>query len=306
MDLELRLLAGFVSVAEELNFSRAAERLHMTQPALTRQIRQLESLVRAPLFERSTRHVALTVAGEALLEPARRTLASAAEALETVRRAAHGAAGQLRIGLSVSGNFDIAPVAVRAFRDLHQDVEIAVSRGTTAENVARIEARLIDVAFVRTPLERAEGLACLVLAEEPLVVAVRDGHPLAAYGGVARELLAGEQLVIHPRDFGPGSYDLITGYVWPGASDPDSRVAEHRPDEETMVEAVASGAGVAIIFQSRAQYLAIPGVTYRPLVPPLHGELAISWRADDPNPLVSEFTRIARGLAGPSGGTRPA
>jgi DNA-binding transcriptional LysR family regulator len=100
--------------------------------------------------------------------------------------------------------------------------------------------------------------------------------------------------VIHPRDSGPGSYDLITNYLWPDDNDPERHILERRPDEETMVEAVASGSSVAIIFQSRARYLAIPGVTYRPLVPPLLGEVSIAWRADDPNPLIRSFSRLAR------------
>jgi len=185
---------------------------------------------------------------------------------------------------------------VRGFRDLHQDVEVEVTRGTTTENVENLKGRLIDVAFVRTPLHGAHGLKHLVLAEEPLVIALGDDHPLAWHSAVARELLVREPLVIHPRDSGPGSYDLITGYLWPGDDDPDSHIAEYRPDEETMAEAVASGTGVAIIFRSRARYLAIPGVTYRPLLPPLLGELSIAWRAEDPNPLVAAFNRLARDL----------
>jgi DNA-binding transcriptional LysR family regulator len=185
---------------------------------------------------------------------------------------------------------------VRGFRDLHQDVEVEVTRGTTTENVVNLKGRLIDVAFVRTPLHGAQGLKHLVLAEEPLVVALGDDHPLAGHSAIARELLAREPLVIHPRDSGPGSYDLITGYLWPGDDDLDSHIAEYRPDEETMAEAVASGTAVAIIFQSRARYLAIPGVTYHPLLPPLLGELSIVWRADDPNPLVAAFNRLARDL----------
>ena len=303
MDLELRLLAGFVCVAEELNFSRAAERLHMTQPALTRQIRQLETQVGAPLFERTTRQVSLTASGEALLEPARRAATKPSSALARARRAAHGGAGQLRVGLSVSGNFDIAPTVVRMFRDRHQDVEVEVTRGTTTENVLGLKGRLIDVAFLRTPLYGAEGLEHLVLAQEPLVAALGDDHPLAGRTGIPRELLAQEPFVIHPRDSGPGSYDLITNYLWPDDNDPERHILERRPDEETMVEAVASGSSVAIIFQSRARYLAIPGVTYRPLVPPLLGEVSIAWRADDPNPLIRSFSRLARELTSPSSET---
>jgi DNA-binding transcriptional LysR family regulator len=86
----------------------------------------------------------------------------------------------------------------------------------------------------------------------------------------------------------------MTDYLWPAEADAGGRVAEYRPDEETMVQAVAQQLGVAVIFRSRADYLAIPGVTYRPLQPPLHGQLSIAWRADDPSPAISAFTQIAR------------
>jgi len=264
---------------------------------LTRQIHQLETYVGAPLFERTTRRVTLTAAGAALLDPARHTLRSAAEGVEAARRAAHGGTEQLRVGLSVSGNFDIAPLVAAAFREQHPGVGLELSRGSTADSVARLKRRDIDIAYVRTPLTGAAGLAHRVLLAEPLVVALGVEHPLAAHRRVPRELVAAQPLIIHSRADGPGAYDTITAYLWPGDNNPESHIAEHRPDEETMVEAVAAGAGVAVIFESRARYLAIPRITYRPLAPPLHGELALAWRADDPNPLLPAFSKIAVDIA---------
>lgn len=300
MNLDLRLLAGFVGVAEELNYTRAAQRLHLTQPALTRQIHQLENFVGAPLFERTTRRVTLTEAGAALLDPARHTLRSADEGVDAARRAAHGGAELLRVGLSVSGNFDTAPRIAAAWCEQSPEVRLDLTRGSTADSIARLKRRDIDIAFVRTPLSGAEGLTHLVLVIEPLVVALGVEHPLAAHRRVHRELLAAEPLIIHLRDAGPGAYDIITSYLWPGESDPERHIADHRPDEETMVQAVAAGIGVAIVFESRARYLAIPRITYRPLTPPLHGELALTWRADDPNPLIPAFTAIALEVTKPA------
>jgi DNA-binding transcriptional LysR family regulator len=295
MDLDLRLLSGFVAVAQEGNFSRAAEQLHLTQPALTRRVRRLEEIVGAPLLRRTTRQVALTPAGEALLEPARRALDAAHDALEAARRAAHGAGGGLRVGLSVSGNFDIAPAILTGFQALHPEVELLVTRAATAENVRALARREADIAFVRSPLpEDPSGIAHEVLFTEPLVAAVPEAHRLAARAAVPRDAAAREPLVITPRPLGPGAYDLITGYLWPGDPDPDRHIADHRPDEEMMVQAVAAGHGIAVLFKSRADTLSVPAVCYRPLDPPLLGELSLAWRADDPNPRLRAFRAAAR------------
>jgi DNA-binding transcriptional LysR family regulator len=300
MDLDLRLLAGFVGVAEELNFSRAAARLHVTQPALTRQIRQLETLVGAALFERTTRQVSLTPAGQALLEPARRTLASAEEAVQAARRAAHGARGRLRVGLSQTAGFEGAPIVVRRFGERHPDVQLEVTRSTTAGSVTKLRRREIDIAFVRTPLEGADELDHVVILDEPTVIALPEHHGLAAHERVPRELLSGEPFVLFSRELSPGVYDLITGYLWPGDPDPEAQVTERRADEDAMVEAVASGHGLTITRASRARHLRIPGVVYRPLTPPFQLELALAWRVDDPNPLVPAFARLAAEVAAES------
>lgn len=291
MNVDPRLLAPFVAVADELSFSRAAAGLSVTQPALTRQIAQLERLVGARLFDRTTRRVALTPAGEALLDPARRALAALDEGVTAARRAAHGT-GELRVGLGTCGNVAVAPDVIALF-EARTGSAVEVTRAATGGSVDRLLRRRIDVAFLRPPLHDADGIAFRPLLREPMVVVLPSEHALAALDQVPRAALRAEPMVWSDRARGPGSWERGLAAIWGDATEGARHVAALRPDEEMMVTAVAAGLGFTLAYESRMRFLRVPGVATRPLDPPLEGELAVAWRADDPNPDVAAFVALA-------------
>lgn len=292
MNVDPRLLAPFVAVADELSFSRAAAGLSVTQPALTRQIAQLERLVGARLFDRTTRRVALTPAGEALLDPARRALAALDEGVTAARRAAHGSGDGLRVGLGTCGNVAVAPDVIAVF-EARTGSAVEVSRAATGGSVERLLRRTIDVAFLRPPLHDADGIAFRPLLREPMVVVLPSDHALAALDQVPRAALREEPMVWSDRARGPGSWERGLAAIWGDATEGARHVAALRPDEEMMVTAVAAGLGFTLAYASRMRFLHVPGVATRPLDPPLEGELAVAWRADDPSPDVAAFVALA-------------
>lgn len=292
MNVDPRLLAPFVAVADTLSFTRAAEELAITQPALTRQIAQLERLVGARLFERTTRRVALTPAGEALLPSARRALAALEEGVAAARRAAHGGGERLRVGLGTCGNLEIAPDVIAAF-EARTGVAVDISRGATGESVEALKRRRVDVVFLRPPLHGAGGIASRPLLREPMVAVLHEDHPLARLDAVPRAALRDEPLVWMARERGPGSWERGLTAIWDDVAEGARHVAAERPDEEMMVAAVGAGHGFTLAYASRLRYLTVPGIVARPLDPPLEGEMALAWRADDPNPDVAAFVALA-------------
>lgn len=292
MNVDPRLLAPFVAVADELSFSRAAAGLSVTQPALTRQIAQLERLVGARLFDRTTRRVALTPAGEALLGPARRALVALDEGVAAARRVAHGSADGLRVGLGTCGNVAVAPDVIALF-EARAGRTVRVTRGATGSSVERLLRRAIDVAFLRPPLYDADGIAVRSLLREPMVVVLPEDHDLAALDRVPRTALREEPMVWSARERGRGSWERGLAAIWDDAAEGARHVAVERPDEEMMVTAVGARLGFTLAYESRMRFLNVPGVVARPLDPPLAGELAIAWRADDPNPDVAAFVSLA-------------
>src|SRR5262249_41019563 len=176
--VELRHLRYFVAVAEELNFSRAAERLHMAQPPLSVAIRQLEQELGTSLFERTSREVRLTESGVALLDGARRTLAEAEAAFTAARRAAAGEVGSLRIGYNWRAGFETLPALGQALRRAHPDVELLAEEMRPNRMAAALRAGAIDVALALYP-DIVATLSYVTVRREHIVALLSDTHPLA-------------------------------------------------------------------------------------------------------------------------------
>jgi DNA-binding transcriptional LysR family regulator len=205
---ELRHLRYFVAVADELNFSRAAERLHMAQPPLSAAIRQLERELGVELFTRTSREVRLTDAGSAFLDGARRTLAEAERAAHEARRAGAGELGRLRIGYSWSARFETLPAIGRALRTSHPGIDLVTQEMWNARMTAALADGSIDLALALCP-EVASGLEFEPVRSEPLVALLHAGHVLAGEQALPLERLAGEEFVLFPRELAPRLHDVF-------------------------------------------------------------------------------------------------
>jgi DNA-binding transcriptional LysR family regulator len=288
--MELRQLRYFVAVAEELHFRRAAARLHVSQPPLSQQIRQLEHEMGCPLLHRTRRRVELTAAGHAFLRDARALLAELDGAVATARRIDAGQTGRLRINFVGSALLSIVPAAVQRFRAARPDVEIELRERPTADQLRAVSDGIVDVGLIRPPIEERDELRSELVMREPTVAALPASHPLAARHRVALRRLAAEPLVLFPRAQAPGFHDLLISSLAGTGAHP--QVVQYAPEMLTIIGLVAAGLGVSLAPASVAR-LALDGVTYRPVTGAPRSELLAIRRADDDSPLVRVFIEQA-------------
>jgi DNA-binding transcriptional LysR family regulator len=293
--MELRHLRYFVAVAEEGHVTRAAERLGIQQPPLSQQIHALERELDVQLFRRKPRGVELTPAGRALLDEARAILARADEAIAATKRAAQGEAGRIGIGLTSSASFHpFVPRAIRAFREAHPLVALALEESGTTELVAALRAQTIDAAFVRSPFGDSLDLTVRPLLEEPMVAALPSGHALSG-GGEALPLaaLAGETFILYRRPVGPGLHDAIIAACDRAGFSP--RIGQEAPRMLSTLSLVAAGVGVTVVPASMSR-LEAEGVAYRPLDPAalLTAPLNLAYRRDEISAAVRRFVALVQ------------
>jgi DNA-binding transcriptional LysR family regulator len=292
MNTELRHLRYFVTVAEELHFGRAAERLVVSQPALSRQIRDLERQLGARLFSRTSRHVELTRAGAVLLEEARLTLAQADRAVEATRRAGRGEVGHLAIGYLGSVASGLLPPLVRAFRARRPEVDLLLYEALDDKQLTAVAERHLDVGFVRSP-SRRRGVRFEALQEEPLAAVLPEDHRLAAQARVSLAALADEPFILWPRSLSPAVHDdLIAACRRLGFS---PRIAIEAAGATGALGLAAAGLGIAILVDSY-RGLRRAGVVFVPLEE-VSSTLSIAWRADNPSPVLPTFLETAREIA---------
>jgi DNA-binding transcriptional LysR family regulator len=263
--MELRHLRYFVTVAAELHFGRAAERLYISQPALSQQIRSLEGELGLKLLERNRRGVRLTPEGEAFLPEAQAVVRQADRAADAARALAAGATGRLRLSYVRTMPGGLPEAIVGEYQRRYPGVEIAADSGSTGQNVERLSGGEVDVAFVHTPFEGGADLAWVEIATEPLVVVIPSAHPLSKRRRIRRDDLAGVPLVYFPRQNSPGVYDRGLSQVY-GPTAPD--IARTEPTEERMMVAVSEGVGITLLPEVRAGTLRFPGVTLRRFADP--------------------------------------
>lgn len=293
LQMELRHLRSFVVVAEELHVGRAADRLHLTQPSLSRQIGQLEKDVGVELFARVKRRFVLTPAGQLFLGRAQDIVRSADQAVLAVRRAALGELGTLRLSFVQSATFEALPRVLSVFRAAYPDVELELEPLTTLHQTSALRAGKIDVGLLRPPLSES-GLLTKVVSRDPLVAALPAGHRLATADRLALADLADEPFVLYRRDSGPSVVDTIVGQCLTAGF--ASRVVQQAVDVQTIVSLVAAGLGVSLLIAPTPP-IAEEAVVYRPLtddLPPW--ELALAWSPDNTSPVLDRFLTT---LAGP-------
>ena len=288
--VELRHLSVFVAVAEELHFGRAAARLHMAQSPLSRQVRLLERDLGVALFERNTRGVRLTAAGESLLEPARRVLAEAAVARRAVRAASLGEIGRVSVGFAGASSYYVLPRLTRAVASELPGIELTL-RGQTysGEALARVVDGTLDLGFVALPAR--EGVSTRVVRVERLVVALPDTHALAYAESVSLADLAGERFVAFPASRGSAVRDAATQACHQAGFTP--LIAQEAPDAYNLLTLVGAGVGVAIVVSS-AQTVHSEHVVYRPIAEDVPAMLiALAWRSDNPSAALRSVLRLA-------------
>ena len=295
--MELRHLRYFVAVAEELHFGRAAERLHMAQPPLSRQIRDLEREIGAELFDRVPRGVELTEAGLAFLPEARLTLAQAERAQRSAQRAARGEAGRLRVGfVEAAADSAVLPDVLGFFRLHLPDVGVSLFEMDPQQQVDALRTGRIDVGVLHSPpLDAERWLRVEPVYAEPIVAALTHGHRLATRARLALGDLAAESFVLFPRPAAPALYDSLIARCRTAEFSP--RVVQEAAGWHTLAGLVAAGVGTAFVPRSLAQ-LQRPGVAYRP-VRDLGVEMGMSavWRNDARSPVRERFVTALRAVA---------
>ncbi|NTF46313.1 LysR family transcriptional regulator [Rhizobium rhizogenes] len=277
--IELRHLRYAVTVADEGHITRAAERLGIQQPPLSQQIRNLEDLVGATLFQRLPRGVALTEAGRTFVDRARIILQDVDLAVEATRRNARGEEGSLAIGFTSSAAFHpLVTTAVRSLGEISPGVRIKLEESSTSDLIDALRAQLIDVAFVRSPVEQSKGLTVSKILDEEMFVALPDSHRLVAKGAkrtspIQLSDLADESFILYRRPSGPGFYDAIIAACGRAGFSP--QVKHEAPRLMSTLSLVAAGLGISIIPNSMTR-LETNGIAYLPLdrrtqlVAPLH------------------------------------
>ncbi|MFV2120588.1 LysR family transcriptional regulator [Streptomyces sp. Act-28] len=289
MDVDTRLLRCFVAVAEEGTLTRAAERMFVSQPALTRQIRQLEARLGVHLFTRSRTGMALTEPGRALAERMPALLADWDRALRETRSAAGRAARVLRVGFLASAANEATPRIIAEFARRRPGWRVDMRQAAWSNPSAGLADGDVDVALLRLPFPGQDTLRTAVLVTEPRWVALPAGHPFAACDVIPFRDLWDEPFVAAPATSGRWRE------YWLAADERDGRpvrvgAVTDQPDD--WLSAIANGYGIALAPVSAARFYSRPGITCRPVSGVSPGRVGVAWtRAGDTDPVVRDFVR---------------
>jgi DNA-binding transcriptional LysR family regulator len=243
--MELRQIRSFLSIAETLHFGRTAELIHLSQPALSLQIRALEEEVGVRLLERNRRKTTLTAAGIAFRDDATAALSQLDQAIRKSRLAASGKLGLLRIGFVSTAGIEIVPNIVRQFRELNPEVGFSLRNILTAEQVRMLETGALDIGFLRVPIVEHSTLDVVTVHREPFVLVVPSSHKLAKRKRVRLREVAGQDFVMYERTYAPGFHDLIFGILRGARIAPN--VTQTAVEIPMLISLVASGMGITIL-----------------------------------------------------------
>lgn len=280
----------FVALAEELHFHRAAERCHISQPAMSQQILKLERELGVRLAHRTKRVVSLTRAGEVFVVEARKTIRQMELSAELAQRTDRGEIGQLTVGVTAPALFVVFPEVVARFRSRLPSVGIVVHEMTTAEQEKSLMRGDIDVGIVHPPLEES-ALRTEQIGRVAYQVALPEGHRLAARRSVALADLDGEPIVIFPREIAPQIYDTVLVLCQEAGA--TLKIVMEAFPAQSIIALVASGVGLGFI-ASETQRLTRAGVVYRPIVDPRpHLSIGVAYHADHIAPAARAFVTAA-------------
>jgi DNA-binding transcriptional LysR family regulator len=293
---DLAQIRCFVAVAEELHFGRAAVRLNMTQPPLSRQIQVLERIIDAVLLERTSRSVRLTLAGRSFLPEAKRILKLAESAAVVAKRIAAGKTGVIKIGFTAAGAYSFLPDLVKAMRRRLPEVDLSLKEMVSFEQFDELGSGQIDVGLLRPPIARPE-LAALRVVAEPLVAALPSGHDLASKPTLSLRDIDGEPFVMYAPYESRYFHDLLVAEFTRAQVLP--RYVQHLSQIHTILSLVRAGLGLAIVPEASAS-LHANGLVFRPLrikaAKPV--ELFLVWHKNSDNPLLPAIIDVAREISG--------
>src|ERR1700729_1549672 len=289
MDVHGRDLRYFVAVAEELHFTRAAERLFVSQPALSKQVRMLERQIGAPLFERDRRGVSLTPVGVALLPHARRVLAEWDAAWEAADRAKSQQRATLIVGMSTSpGRGGLLPAIRSRFTAAHPEARVNLHQVSWDDATAGLADGTADVAFVWLPVPDPGRYTWVVVAQEPRLVAMPRTHPLATCEVIDFSELLDEPFLALPQSAGP-LRDFWLALDARGGRPP--RIGAEIASTDETYEALMDGQGICLLAAGNTPLIALEGVTTRPVRGLSSSQLALAWLTGDRRPLVLAYAR---------------
>ena len=293
--MELRHLRYFVAVAEQRHFGRAAERLHMAQPPLSQQIRQLEAELGVTLLTRTTRRVDLTPAGAAYLDHARSILAAVDEAGAVAARIAAGRTGRLMVGCVGSATYSLLPALAKRMRSELPDVDFGF-RGEmlSPDQAAALRDGSLDLALLRR-LPDTSGLTVTGVRHERLLVALPQEHRYAARKRLRVADLAGEGLIVHAGN-GRSVMHTLVHDLFAGV-DLEPLVVHQVAETSTLVTFVAAGLGIAVVPEPTSD-LNVPGVVYVPLAGTRGVDLVVATREGDANPVLARALARLAEIAG--------
>lgn len=294
--MDLKRIRHFNVLAETLNFSRAAERLHIAQPALSVSIQKLETELGTKLFERTPAGVVLTPSGQAVLVEARRLLYHGEQLLRSARHAAAGTGGRLRVGFVGSAIYRWIPTLIPSFRTLYPGVELVLRESTSAGIVQMLNEEALDLGIVRTPLLQAHAATLHVLQRDRLLVALPCAHPLAQREVIRVADLEQEAFIMYASSEAAGLRASVMAACEAAGFVP--QIAQEATQIPTVLALVESGLGVALVPEAMRGYRE-PRIVYQSLQEDrlaTETTLSLAWVAGNESPAAQRFIELVRSL----------
>jgi len=287
--IDIKHLRYFAMLAETLHFGRAAQRLHLSQPALSRQIAALEGELGVVLFERGTRAVALSAAGRRFADDARALLAGLEQAARNAQAAAQGEQGALSVGFTMCAAYSVVPGLARTYGAAHPAVELQIRELFPADLLTQLGDGKIDAA-ITFPIERTAGIRVREIHREPLCAVLAADHRLAGAAAIELSGLAGDAFVQSPREVSAVLHDAILGCCKRAGFEPQIRLEAQL--QQTILTLVAERVGVALVPQSMRR-TQLEGIVFKPLVEAPEIQLVLAWREQNHNPCLPALLALA-------------
>lgn len=292
--MEFRQLRYFVTVAQELHFAKAAERLDITQPALSKQIRVLETKLGIQLFIRTKRTVKLTKAGEVFLSEAQQLLQQAEKAIKLAQRTALGEVGRLTIGFTATATYTVLPELIGRFRVHYPQVEVEMLELGTEAQVTAINRGEIDLGLLHPPID-SRGLELYPILAEEFVAVLPKQHHLATKKSLSLQDLAQESFILHPRSEGPFLYDQFIKLCSQTGFQP--QIVKEVDSHQTRICFVAAGMGITFI-PAGLQLLVNQDLVCKPMENlTMKIEFAAAWRSVVTLPVLQEFIKLLQSIS---------